>query len=177
MRFYERHLVNLVSSIMILYGFTIIAQELPEIPESDSCITMEEKSEAADSSNSEASSVLVDSILSYSVSFLGAPYVYGGIDSTGFDCSGLAYRVFNDYGIPLPRTASGMELAGVEVDRDDLQPGDLLIFDNPKHTGIYLGDGDFIHCSSYLDRGVIITPISHSNYARRYSSARRALPE
>ncbi len=120
-------------------------------------------------------SVLVESILSDAVSYLGVPYVYGGTDSNGFDCSGLAWRVFNDNGISLPRTVSAVETLGIAVDREDLQPGDLLIFNNPKHTGIYMGDGDFIHCSSYLDRGVIITPLSHSNYSRRYSCARRVL--
>lgn len=118
---------------------------------------------------------VVESILSDAVSYLGAPYVYGGTGSNGFDCSGLAWKVFNDNGIPLPRTVSAVEAVGVAVDREDLQPGDLLIFNNPKHTGIYLGDGKFIHCSSYLDRGVVITLLSHSNYSRRYSSARRVL--
>lgn len=160
--------MNLISYVIILSGFAVFAQELPDIPEAYSCVIIEEHLE-------EASSTLVDSILAYAVSFLGVPYVWGGIDSTGFDCSGLPYRVFNDYGIPLPRTVSGMELMGVAVERDDLQPGDLLIFDNPRHMGIYLGDGDFIHCSSYQDRGVVITPITHSNYARRYSSTIRVL--
>lgn len=162
--------MNFIYSLIILSGFAILENELPENPEADSYIIISEQPE-------EASSALVDSILSYAVSFLGVPYVYGGIDSGGFDCSGLAFRVFNDYGVPLPRTVSAMELVGVAVDRDDLRPGDLLIFDNPVHTGIYLGNGDFIHCSSYMDRGVVITPITHSNYARRYSSARRVLPE
>ncbi len=123
----------------------------------------------------EGSSTVIESILSDAVSYLGVPYVYGGTDSSGFDCSGLAWRVFNDNGISLPRTVSAMETVGMPVDREDLQPGDLLIFNNPKHTGIYLGDGEFIHCSSYLDRGVVITLLSHSNYSRRYSSARRVL--
>jgi hypothetical protein len=125
--------------------------------------------------SSDEHSDLVDRILDDAISYLGTPYVYGGTDSNGFDCSGLAWRVFNDNGVPLPRTVSGMETIGIAVDREDLQPGDILIFDNPKHTGIYIGDGDFIHCSSYLDRGVVITPLSHSNYSRRYSSARRVL--
>ena len=123
----------------------------------------------------EGSSAVVESILRDAVSYLGVPYVYGGTDSNGFDCSGLAWRVFNDNGISLPRTVSAAEVLGIAVDREDLQPGDLLIFNNPKHTGIYLGDGDFIHCSSYLDRGVVITPLSHSNYSRRYSCARRII--
>lgn len=118
---------------------------------------------------------LTDSILEQARSYLGAPYVYGGADSTGFDCSGLAWRVFNDHGIPLPRTVSAMAREGEPVPRDSLEPGDILLFDDPVHTGIYLGGGEFIHCSSWRDRGVVITPIDHSNYARRYAGARRVI--
>ncbi|MBD3278043.1 MAG: hypothetical protein GF388_07075 [Candidatus Aegiribacteria sp.] len=118
---------------------------------------------------------LVDSILTDAVSYLGTPYVYGGTDENGFDCSGLAWRVFNDNGVQLPRTVSAMEEVGIPVNRDELVPGDILIFASPTHTGIYLGDGEFIHCSSYQDRGVVITPLSHSNYSRRYSGARRVI--
>ena len=119
---------------------------------------------------------LIESILDQAQSYMGAPYVYGGVDSTGFDCSGLAFRVFNDHGVDLPRTVSAIEEVGEAVSRDSLQPGDIMIFHNPTHTGIYLGDGEFIHCSSWRDRGVVITPIDHSNYARRYAGARRIVP-
>ncbi len=136
----------------------------------------EEQPEDADSLDGpEESSALVDSILSDAVSYLGAPYVEGGTDGSGFDCSGLAYRVFADHGIILSRTVTGIESQGIAVDRDELRPGDLMIFHNPSHVGIYLGEGEFIHCSSYLDRGVVITSIDHSNYLRRYSSARRII--
>jgi cell wall-associated NlpC family hydrolase len=121
------------------------------------------------------SASIVDSIIAQAVSYLGVPYVYGGIDENGFDCSGLAYRVFNDNGIELPRTVTAIGELGVAVSRDSLQPGDLLIFHNPTHTGIYIGDGEFIHCSSYMERGVVITEITQSNYARRYYSARRVI--
>lgn len=120
-------------------------------------------------------STLADRILEDAVSYLGTPYVWGGTDGRGFDCSGLAYRVFNDNGVPIPRSLGAMEEMGIPVDRDELQPGDLLIFDNPRHSGIYMGNGDFIHCSSWRDRGVVITPITQSSYARRYSSAVRIL--
>ena len=118
---------------------------------------------------------LVDSILEQAVSYLGTPYVEGGVDGSGFDCSGLSYRVFLDHGIALPRTVTALESMGIPVEREDLQPGDLMIFYNPKHVGIYIGDGEFIHCSSYLDRGVVITSIDHSNYLRRYHCSRRVL--
>ncbi len=119
---------------------------------------------------------VADAIIAQAISYLGVPYVYGGIDENGFDCSGLAYRVFNDNGISLPRTVTGMGELGVFVSRDSLLPGDLMIFHNPTHTGIYIGNGEFIHCSSWQNRGVVITEITQSNYARRYYSARRILP-
>lgn len=132
----------------------------------------------ADSLEIPADSISVaDAIIAQAISYLGVPYVYGGIDGSGFDCSGLAYRVFNDNGISLPRTVTAMGELGVFVSRDSLQPGDLLIFHNPTHTGIYIGNGEFIHCSSWQDRGVVITEITQSNYARRYHSARRVITE
>ena len=126
--------------------------------------------------SSSSEPALVDRIISDAMSYLGVPYVYGGTGSEGFDCSGLAYRVFGDNGVSLPRTVTGMESIGEAVDREDLIPGDLIIFHNPSHVGLYIGDGQFIHCSSYLDRGVVITELSQSNYDRRYHSARRVLP-
>lgn len=119
---------------------------------------------------------LIESILAQAESYLGVPYVYGGADENGFDCSGLTYRVFNDHGIPLPRTASAVETVGEFVERDSLQPGDIMIFHNPTHAGIYMGEGLFIHCSSWQDRGVVITPIDQPNYLRRYHTARRVIP-
>lgn len=161
----------------MFYALFLALPVLPEISGEAFISTIEGFLRNMDSSleTEEETSAILESILNDAVSYLGVPYVYGGADSSGFDCSGLAWKVFNDNGIPLPRTVSAMETSGVAVDREDLQPGDLLVFDDPKHTGIYLGDGEFIHCSSYLDRGVVITPLSHSNYSRRYSSARRVL--
>jgi cell wall-associated NlpC family hydrolase len=120
-------------------------------------------------------SSLAGIILAEAMSFLGTPYVYGGTGPDGFDCSGLVYRVFGDHGVELPRTAGGMETMGSAVALEELEPGDLLIFNSPKHVGIYIGDGNFIHSSSWQGRGVVITSLDQENYTRRYSAARRVL--
>ena len=122
-------------------------------------------------------SPVVDAILEQAVSYLGTPYVWGGSDENGFDCSGLTYRVFNDNGISLPRTVTAIEEIGEYVERDSLRPGDIMIFHNPTHTGIYMGNREFIHCSSWQDRGVVITSIDHSNYLRRYYASVRVIPQ
>jgi cell wall-associated NlpC family hydrolase len=77
--------------------------------------------------------------------YLGVPYVWGGEDANGFDCSGLVQRVFAENGINLPRVSRDQARAGVPVGLDDLQPGDLVFFGDPvDHVGIYAGDGKMI---------------------------------
>lgn len=157
----------LTACLVALCLRTATAQPDPETP-SDAEPAVEVEAPAADSS-------LAAAILADAASFLGTPYLYGGTGPEGFDCSGLVYRVFGDHGIDLPRTVTGMESAGEPVSREDLEPGDLVIFYAPKHVGIYVGDGSFIHSSSWENRGVILTSLEQENYARRYTSARRVL--
>lgn len=116
---------------------------------------------------------LIKSILNSAISYLGSPYVYGATGNGGFDCSGLVFRVFADNGIDLPRTVTDMESSGIEAPKESLMPGDLLIFDDPKHVGIYLGSGRFIHSSSYRNRGVIISSLERESYSSRFIKARR----
>lgn len=86
--------------------------------------------------------------------FLGIPYLWGGRSSFGFDCSGFTQMLVRVRGINMPRDADQQAAwKGVAaVDRKELQPGDLLFFgSSPKqivHTGMYIGDGQFIHDST-----------------------------
>ncbi len=119
---------------------------------------------------------LADSVVEDALSYLGVPYVWGGTGSEGFDCSGLVYRVYRDNGVPVPRMVGDIEEYGTPVNREELMPGDLLVFDSPRHIGIYLGEGEFIHSSSWQGRGVVVTPLEQDNYRRRYAGAVRVLP-
>lgn len=86
--------------------------------------------------------------------FRGTPYVWGGNDlNRGIDCSGFVKKLFGAVGMNLPRTASEQALVGTSITRlEDLQKGDRLYFWENKrnkigHTGIYLGNGYFVHSS------------------------------
>ncbi len=86
--------------------------------------------------------------------FRGTPYVWGGNDlNRGIDCSGFVKKLFGGVGVDLPRTASEQALVGQKITRlEDLQKGDRLYFWENKrakigHTGIYLGNGYFVHSS------------------------------
>lgn len=84
-------------------------------------------------------------ILEYASSFLGVPYVWGGISPEGFDCSGFTQYVFSHFGVTLPRVSQEQQNVGKLISRDDLQPGDLVFFGTPAHhVGIYVGNGKMI---------------------------------
>lgn len=82
-------------------------------------------------------------------SVIGTPYVMGGERPGGFDCSGLVKWAYNNMGVKLPRTAREQSVVGQKVKNvKDMRAGDIVAFRHPKrgyHTGIYVGDGKFVH--------------------------------
>ena len=147
-------------------------------------IAKEEKKESETKTNSNTNSgkVTGQAIADYAQQFLGKPYVSAGTSpSTGFDCSGLTYYVYKQFGYTLSRSASGQASNGREVAKSDLQPGDLVIFKNNAltkigHVGIYIGNNKMIHASE-PKTGVIITDIDSKayKYPQRYYTARRII--
>ncbi|RNB77813.1 peptidoglycan endopeptidase [Brevibacillus nitrificans] len=83
--------------------------------------------------------------------FLGLPYLWGGMSSYGYDCSGFAYNMHRSMGIQIPRDASDQATQGKLVEKEDLLPGDLLFFafeegkGRVHHVGIYMGNQEMIH--------------------------------
>ncbi|MBS4206724.1 C40 family peptidase [Bacillus sp. FJAT-50079] len=111
--------------------------------------------------------------------YVGVPYVYGGEDPKGFDSSGFVqYVLKQSYNITMPRTVKKqyeVEI-GTSVDRDSLEPGDLVFFgngaDDVSHVSIYNGNDELIHAT--VSQGVSITSLEKSTYwSSRYVGAKR----
>lgn len=108
---------------------------------------------------------------------LGGSYVRGSSRPGAFDCSGLTSYVHRVHGVDISRSSRAQFHQGTPVARDDLQPGDVVFFENTyrsgiSHVGMYIGGGRFIHAANARS-GVKTTSLDSDYYARRYVGARR----
>ena len=87
-----------------------------------------------------------EALLAQAEEYLGTPYVWGGAQPGGFDCSGLIQYSAKQLGITLPRTAAQQAKVGTEVPSlDQARPGDLVVLSGGSHIGIYVGNGQMLH--------------------------------
>lgn len=117
-------------------------------------------------------------LASYALGYLGTRYRMGGSSpDTGFDCSGLvSYVTQQVLGLHLPRRAEEISRVGQSVEREELQPGDLVFYNTLRrkysHVGIYLGEGRFVHSPSA--GGVVrIESMDMAYWKTRFNGARR----
>lgn len=119
-----------------------------------------------------------EKVIAYAKQYLGCRYVSGGNGPNSFDCSGLTRYVYQNFGYSLARTAAGQAGMGKNVNKSELQLGDLVFFSQGTkeigHVGIYVGGNSFIHAAN-PQKGVVITPLSNSYYIKNYVTARRIL--
>ncbi len=125
--------------------------------------------------------LLANDIIDFAMNYLGYPYVYGGsTPSGGFDCGGLVKYVFNNFGYSLSMGAT-TQYRSIDnpISRSELRVGDIVYFSAPStsgiaHTGIYIGDQQFIHASSPGDV-VKISSMASGYYDTYYYGAARLL--
>ena len=95
---------------------------------------------------------LTNRLLTKAYSQTGRPYRTGGRTPTsGFDDAGFVNWLFAQEGIRIPTDTQALVAAGQAVARDDLRPGDVLVYRSPKETGytvgVYAGNSNFILAS------------------------------
>jgi SH3-like domain-containing protein len=109
------------------------------------------------------SDVRVD-VCQYAKEFIGNPYVWGGTSLTkGADCSGFVMKVFQKYGVKLPRNSRAQANCGTTIKVAEAKPGDLIFYAKGKtinHVAIYIGNGQVVHASS-PKTGIKISNVSY----------------
>ena len=79
--------------------------------------------------------------------FLGAPYLWGGRESLGLDCSGLVQQALFACGLPCPRDADQQATMGREIAPSEFRRGDLVFWDG--HVAIGLDAKRLVHASGF----------------------------
>lgn len=112
-------------------------------------------------------------LLEEAARYLGTPYVWGGYSPSGFDCSGfVSYCLTNSGARNTGRlTAQGLYDMCTPVSESDVQPGDLIFFTGTynagvpvTHVGIYVGDGQMIHCGDPIQYTSIYSSYWQSHF-------------
>ena len=124
----------------------------------------------------------VEAIIALAKSKMGDSYAPAKAGPDHFDCSGFVYYVFKQNGITIPRSSLQQSQSASKLKREELKRGDILSFDtydrkHINHSGIYLGDGKFIHSSSGKAYGVTISNLDKGFYKDKFRWGVRKLKE
>ena len=85
--------------------------------------------------------------------------------------------MYGEHGISIARVSGDQAANGTPISKEELQPGDLVLFsyygsDSIGHSGIYIGDGNFVHAAN-SNRGVVVDTLESGYYLDNYVTARR----
>ena len=121
----------------------------------------------------------INAILQVAQSKLGTPYIWGHNEDRGqygFDCSNFtAYVYHHALGYKMSGSSQVQyHSVGWNVPLSSLQPGDLVVFDNGGHVGIYIGNGEMIQEGGGLKK-VGYLPLHPGSYWYGHISAVKRL--
>jgi len=113
----------------------------------------------------EQNMALRQAIVDYALSYVGVtPYYPGGGSLIyGTDCSGFVCLIFGTFDIWLSLSSVAYQYSiGTHIAPEDRLPGDIIVYDNGAHVGIYAGYDYVVHCSS-PENGTVCWPWNYRN--------------
>ncbi|GAB6439288.1 hypothetical protein CON36_36320 [Bacillus cereus] len=152
-------------------------QQAVQQPETDTAVEQPvQETQNTEQASAAQESSIGQGMVDHALNDIGIPYVWGGNTHSGFDCSGFVLHLLKEQGITgLPRNSADIYNHGTYVERDNLQPGDVVFFKNTyrpgiSHLGVYIGNNEFVHAG---DNGVQKSSLDNSYFAPRYAGAKR----
>jgi len=92
--------------------------------------------------------------VTFALSKVGGPYVWGGNGPTGYDCSGLVTGAWAYGGVTIPRTSQAELGAGSPVaSYAAISPGDLVLVPGSGDGGTLASPG---HVAMYIGHGLVV---------------------
>ncbi|MBC7568714.1 MAG: C40 family peptidase [Spirosoma sp.] len=176
--------VLLTACMAVLFGL-VQAQTVPTVKESLPTVTVSQKSIVTSHSESLSERFpLVSNVISFAKRHLAIRYRSGGTTPRGFDCSGFTRFCFDQFGISLPHSSAAQGNVGKAVEKDEAQPGDLILFKGHSAAGSRIGHVGlitevtndrikFIH--SAWNGGIRYDYLSADYYQRRFVGIRRVV--
>ena len=124
---------------------------------------------------SEGNSATGDAIAQLAVSLIGTPFKNGGSGPDAFDNPGFVTYCYKQNGYTVPRKATAINNYGLDVNPEEIQPGDILVFCNEigedaGFVAIYIGDNQFV---ANPNSGTKVHKLNGSYWSQRFLSARR----
>ena len=144
-----------------------------------SCVTNSDETKTMQTYTPEKALAIKGQLRETAMKYIGVRYVSGGTSPYGFDCSGLTQYVFAQQGISINRTVAAQLQDGILIPKEELQCGDLIVFQNTtgwghfaSHVGIYIGNNQVLHAGN---GGVGIADLYDSYVTQHYQSAIRVI--
>jgi cell wall-associated NlpC family hydrolase len=175
----------LLKPLGLALGLTISMSTFAVDAPAEAAVTKESMFQTGRSYIYRASDRLVDTVsgkseelIDRAMEVIGVRYRWDTeLPQSGLDGSSFVGYVFKDkLGFLLPRKSTQMSRVGKPINRDELQPGDLVFFNTMRltfsHVGIYVGDNKFIHSPS-KGTTVRVDDLGSLYWDKRFDGARR----
>lgn len=166
---------NTILPVIAENGFAFIVQT----PHGQALLTKKDAAFAA--STEQFAKRTAEDAVTLGERYLDLPYLWGGMSTYGYDCSGFTYNMLKACGYLIPRDAGDQAVSGEEVSLHNpsaWKKGDLLFFANDegtgpvRHVGFYYGNGQLLHSPS-TGKTVEILTLAGSKLEKEICAVRR----